>query len=442
MQFFPSSKETLAVIGAGPKGIAVAIKSLVLREFGIDCPQVILIEKNEVASHWSGNFGYTDGRMKLGTSPEKDLVYPLVTDVGDPAINQKIRSRLMEFTWAYFLMESGDYSDWVDRGRPAPCHSEWANYLRWAFSRIAAQTDLIIGEVKGISLSGDIGIDGKPSWMLDIKSKDNSRSLQVSRLLMTGPGEVRTDFEIQVGETRAGDIYDLDSFWRQFGSNQFQLKKRIAIVGAGENSASLLLALAGKLENSSSEITLISPTGFISTRAENFYENRFYSQPDKAGWDRLAISDRQNFIQRTDLGVFSVQAMQLLNEQRTHQILAGKVTKLKNNSEKGIDLEIEYNGVSNILTADQVILATGFDSAHGFRKLLSERTRKILESRLGASLDSHQLSPLVQKDLSIQNSDSEAKIPKLHLPMLAGLSQGPGFANLSSLGLLSDRILL
>jgi mycobactin lysine-N-oxygenase len=32
-------------------------------------------------------------------------------------------------------------------------------------------------------------------------------------------------------------------------------------------------------------------------------------------------------------------------------------------------------------------------------------------------------------------------IPPLHLPVLAGLAQGPGFPNLSCLGLLSDRIL-
>jgi len=31
--------------------------------------------------------------------------------------------------------------------------------------------------------------------------------------------------------------------------------------------------------------------------------------------------------------------------------------------------------------------------------------------------------------------------PPLHLPVMAGLAQGPGFPNLSCLGLLSDRIL-
>jgi mycobactin lysine-N-oxygenase len=31
--------------------------------------------------------------------------------------------------------------------------------------------------------------------------------------------------------------------------------------------------------------------------------------------------------------------------------------------------------------------------------------------------------------------------PKIHLPMLAAIAQGPGFPNLSCLGLLADRIL-
>ena len=31
--------------------------------------------------------------------------------------------------------------------------------------------------------------------------------------------------------------------------------------------------------------------------------------------------------------------------------------------------------------------------------------------------------------------------PWLHIPGLAGLSQGPGFANLGALGLLSNRVL-
>ena len=35
----------------------------------------------------------------------------------------------------------------------------------------------------------------------------------------------------------------------------------------------------------------------------------------------------------------------------------------------------------------------------------------------------------------------EGMQPRLHIPGLAGLSQGPGFANLGALGLLSNRVL-
>jgi hypothetical protein len=35
----------------------------------------------------------------------------------------------------------------------------------------------------------------------------------------------------------------------------------------------------------------------------------------------------------------------------------------------------------------------------------------------------------------------EGMTPRLHIPGLAGLSQGPGFANLGALGLLSNRVL-
>ena len=42
----------------------------------------------------------------------------------------------------------------------------------------------------------------------------------------------------------------------------------------------------------------------------------------------------------------------------------------------------------------------------------------------------------IDVDLSVAGPN-----PPLHLPVLAGLAQGPGFPNLNCLGLLSDRIL-
>ena len=93
-KFESLKKKKLAVIGAGPKGIAVAVKAKVLAEFGFPVDEIVLIEKNEVGANWSGTHGYTNGEMKLGTSPEKDVVFPIETDVGDDLLNARIRSRL------------------------------------------------------------------------------------------------------------------------------------------------------------------------------------------------------------------------------------------------------------------------------------------------------------------------------------------------------------
>jgi mycobactin lysine-N-oxygenase len=56
--------------------------------------------------------------------------------------------------------------------------------------------------------------------------------------------------------------------------------------------------------------------------------------------------------------------------------------------------------------------------------------------RLDGVLAGTELERSVELDLSVAGLS-----PPLHLPVLAGLAQGPGFPNLSCLGLLSDRVL-
>ena len=41
---------TLAVVGAGPKGIAIAVKARALTEAGLRPPRVVLVERNAVAA--------------------------------------------------------------------------------------------------------------------------------------------------------------------------------------------------------------------------------------------------------------------------------------------------------------------------------------------------------------------------------------------------------
>ena len=428
-----SARRVLAVVGAGPKGIAVAVKAKVLEEFGLAVDRVVLIERHSVGAHWSGEAGFTDGEMKLGTSPEKDVVFPIETETGDPELDLRVRQRLLAFTWSSFLVQTGRFSDWVDRGRPAPCHRLWAIYLQWVSERLAPEVTILKAEVARIELSGSA-----KTWRLALRSTEEGSSaftwLEADRLMLTGPGKPRLEFEAGNSILRHEGIFDLESFWRALKADALPLSGKLAIVGAGENAASLLLALSRRAPGL--EIDVISPKGFISTRAENFYENRIYSQPERNRWKELALTDRVDFIKRTDLGVFSIYAMQILNEQARHRVIPGRLTGLRAEG-RSLHLSLEYQGRSSVLVYDQVVLATGFDHVSTLRSLLSPLTISRIESFLGAPLSQRELTLRVREDLSIEGID-----PPLHLPMLAGLMQGPGFSNLSCLGGLSDRIVL
>lgn len=416
-------RKTLAVIGAGPKGIAVAVKAKVLEEFGFPVDRVVLIEKNQVAANWSGDFGYTNGEMKLGTSPEKDVVFPVETDVGDDHLADRIQRRLLQFTWVSFLIQTRRYSDWIDRGRPAPCHQLWASYLQWVSAQLAPQVEILRAEVTGIDLCGD-----QSHWVLSLRGSD-AGSLMADRLMLTGPGKTRAEF--LEGDLPEG-TFDLESFWWALKSQTFPRRGRMAIVGAGENSASVLLALAQYAPEVRAEV--VSPKGFVSTRAESFYENQFFSQPERNHWTTLNLSDRMDFIERADLGVFSVHAMTILSEQLRHEVVPGRMIGLHRNGSQ-LSAEIEYGGVTRARAYDGVILATGFDQISMLRGVLSARARSAIEASIGSALDQRRMASLIGSDLSIKGF-----VPRLHLPMLAGLMQGPGFANLSCLGRLSDRV--
>ena len=84
---------------------------------------------------------------------------------------------------------------------------------------------------------------------------------------------------------------------------------------------------------------------------------------------------------------------------------------------------------------DLVIDGSAADSLW-FLSLLGQDALDLLEVRLNGPLTSDRLQQAIGDDLALTGVT-----PKLFLPNLSGLTQGPGFPNLSCLGLLSDRIL-
>src|SRR5437660_12930391 len=73
------STSTLLVLGAGPKAVSIAEKRHMLTKLGYPVPHLHIIDRQGVASHWSGQAGFTDGNQFLGTRPEKDIRFPYLS---------------------------------------------------------------------------------------------------------------------------------------------------------------------------------------------------------------------------------------------------------------------------------------------------------------------------------------------------------------------------
>jgi mycobactin lysine-N-oxygenase len=401
---------TLAVVGAGPKGIAIAAKARALAAAGLAAPRVVLIDRGAVAGNWTGRQGYTSGLLPLGTPVEKDVGFPYADSWGlaSPAVT----AAMTAYSWQQHLIGRGAYADWVDRGRLRPTHRQWSSYLREVAEK--AQAEIVAGEVVGLEVDGE-------RWRLAVEPGE---AVWADGVVITGAGP-----PIRVtGQPRQHPrVLDGRSYWlagRPVGS---QVAQNACVIGSGETAASVVISLVNKLPKHST-VDVVTSRGVLYSRGESYEENRLYSDP--GDWPALAESHRREFLQRTDRGVFSQQAEEVLNASRGFRALAGRVVALEA-GERQVVVTIEYASERQRVAYDLVVVAIGF-RARWFEDLLGDQAR----GRLTSALAGTELDRRIDFHLSVAGLS-----PPLHLPVVAGLAQGPGFPNLSCLGLLSDRIL-
>jgi mycobactin lysine-N-oxygenase len=86
---------------------------------------------------------------------------------------------------------------------------------------------------------------------------------------------------------------------------------------------------------------------------------------------------------------------------------------------------------------DYVANCTGFDLLAQLRTLFPAKAREEIERQVGPIWD----QPAGTEVPIGRHLELKGLHPRLQIPGLAGLSQGPGFANLGALGLLSNRVL-
>ncbi|MGW1741623.1 SidA/IucD/PvdA family monooxygenase [Nocardia sp. NPDC001965] len=407
--------DRLLVVGAGPKAMAVAAKAYVLRELGLPAPQVTVVEPNAVGGNWLAAGGWTDGRHRLGTSPEKDIGFPYHSTWAR-GHNHAVDEAMMAFGWTAFLVDRGTYAEWVDRGRPSPEHNLWAKYLQWVARR--SGVEILRGRVRSIRAEG-------AGWRVTVADAEGGTvETEAARLMITGPGDSRRAL------AQHPKVLSIADFWDLAGRRQLPVSSRAAVIGGGETAGSAMDEL---VRHDVLTVSVISPGATIYTRGESYFENSLFSDPAK--WRALSIAERRDVVRRTDRGVFSVRVQEtLLADNRVHH-LQGRVVRVADQGD-GVALTLRNESRPDQMHAfDLVVDATGGQPLW-FLDLFDEEAADLIELAVGGPLTQARIEAAIDHDLAVGGLPA-----KLYLPNLAGLSQGPGFPNLSCLGELSDRVL-
>ena len=407
---------TLAVVGAGAKAVAVAAKAAELCDMGVDVPDVVAIERTGVAANWQAIGGWTDGQHRLGTGPEKDVGFPYRSSLV-PRRNAELDKRMTRHSWQAYLIGTGQFAEWVDRGRPAPTHRKWSQYLRWVADNIGMT--VIPGEVGSISVADEAG---GQRWALQTPE----RTVHADAVMITGPGQAQRS--ILPGDPR---VLSIAQFWRHAAQQELIAAERVVVIGGGETAASMLNEL---FRHRVSTITVISPQVTLFTRGElrehPVLRSHRLVRPDVGGASRRARAHRPRGVLRAGAGCAAGRRPHPApsGSRRTRGALDDRIRLTLSTTRGGEHLETVHG-------FDLVIDGSGAD-ALWFVPLLGQDARDLLELGLGGPLTGDALSESIGHDLAVIDVT-----PKLFLPGLSGLTQGPGFPNLSCLGLLSDRIL-
>ena len=453
---------TLAILGGGPKALAICAKATVLKQLGYATPSIIVFERQQVASHWRGKHGFTDGASQLGTPPEKDIGFPYASRCWTD--NAEVNRAMQQFSWHSYLIDCSTqeralYTDWVDRGRKHPTHREFADYLKWCARRISKGQQT--GDNSSIEIRENTSIksidvsDDSEQWRLRTKRpKEKAEDFHADALIVTGPGSPILLPEQPQDHPR---ILNGSNFWtdgRSILKRRMEFgEQEIIIVGAGETAASIAVSLA-KANPPIGTITIVNPFGVLYSRGESFTENQMFSKPDS--WRDLSPDDRAEVIRRGDRGVFSVQAQEILNNAPHVKVKPGRVIKVAADPRE-INCYVEYDGKTVGLPCEFLISAIGFYPLSFFDLFVGRANQKMHDLFRSENFASP-TSPVAPPSLASRTHQKafirmvETRFvgadlgfsdfgPPMHLPTIAANRHGPGFANLSCLGLLSDRIL-
>lgn len=422
----------IAVIGGGPKAVALAVKAKVLRALKEQDTEVVIFEKKSIGAAWEGNDGYSDGEQLLCTLAERDLGFPYKSLYGLWA-----DEHMLDYSWQQFLVSQPHaYSAWVDAGRKPPKHKMFTRYLQWALKR--AGNKPIIGNVTKVMES-----NGK--WVVSY-TDETGTTVQYPDLfdgvVMTGPGPANPLSVVDGAGQPAScsRIFNGEDFWRRLvevkeliasmssmASDEFDTD--ILIIGGGGTAAA---TLAWLLSNGcmSHAIQVVATRAVLHTRVDSLFENKLFSEEET--WKTLSPSSQDEFFNRLNRGVVWATVIDKVSAAENLAIRDGKVSSIEVNAINGQEqlsvTVMQGNNVPIVIKPYILVDATGFDW-RWFKALIPQW-------------------PVTTKDQDLEDSLGDElqyvaphwNLPLLHAPMLSK-RVGPGFASLMVLGGMSDRIL-
>jgi mycobactin lysine-N-oxygenase len=417
----------LIVVGAGAKAAGIATKVHILNSLGLAELSILVIEGTEVAASWKGRNGMTSGEEPLAVTPIKDVGFPYQSHIEFGEAGEAIDAALAQFTWQQHMISKRRYARWVDAGSPKVRHRDYGEYLTWVLARASEGVEHLHGRVTQVALDED-----GQRWLVEAEAEGGTSRHTGGALVLTGPGIHRAfPHEPAVADR----VFHCDSRREEFARIPEDRSCDVAIVGGGESALSATMFLRGVRPDC--RFTIYTPMLPMS-RGESFLENRVFSNPDTVEWESLDQQTRRDFVKHSDRGVFDPPSLAEIAYDERCRFVTGRVTDVgAATAGEGVRLEFESPEGPGNRDHDFVANCTGFDLLAQLRTLFPATVREEIERRSGPIWD----QPAGSEVPIGRNLELVGMRPRLHIPGLAGLSQGPGFANLGALGLLSNRVL-
>lgn len=416
----------LLIVGAGAKATAIATKVHAINQLGLGPISLTIVEGTEPAASWLGRNGMTSGEEPLAVTPIKDIGFPYQSHREFGEAGEALDAAAMAFSWQQYMISRRRYARWIDAGSPSVRHRDYGEYLIWVLSRASEGVNLVYGQVT------ELALDAQRRWRVEVAGSEGNSSCGGGALVLTGPGIHRAFPHEPIV---ASKLFHCDSKRSEFARLPADRQIDVAVVGGGESALSCVMFLRGLRPDAT--FTIYTPLLPMS-RGESFLENRVFSNPDEVGWSSLDLETRRDFVKHSDRGVFDPPSLAAIAYDDRVSFVTGRVTDV--GAAPGDRVRLEYEsprGSGGGGEHEYVVNCTGFDLIAQMESLFGPELREEITHRVGDIWTGGRGAEVpIGRHCELKGME-----PRLQIPGLAGLSQGPGFANLGALGLLANRVL-